>query len=213
MNKNPANYYVFSAANGLSVTVLRGTAAPKMTAGGGGWQVTPRPRRVALTQWKGRDPYRMDVPVMFDGYADDISVESDIAKLNQMQMGTDLTPPPKVFIKGAVPVKGIWWVIENIDWGDLTIWRNEGTQAYRLRQDATVKLIQVVDAATVKISGKGKLTVSSTGQVYKAKTGDTLRSISKKFYKTVDKWQDIWRANPQIKDPKKIKKDTQIRIP
>lgn len=192
--------------------MLRGDGAPKMTGGGGGWQITPRPRRVSLTQWQGRDPYKMDVPVMFDGWANDVSVENQIAILNQMQMGKDLTPPPTVTIDGAVPVKGIRWVIENIDWGDLVIWRQEGDSAYRLRQDATVKFVQAVDDQRLKV-GSGKLNISSNPRIIQAKQGDTLRSLSKKYYKTVDKWQDIWRANPNIKDPKKIKKGTDVRIP
>ena len=99
-----ANTYTFTASDGTSVTMLRGQAMPTMTGGGGGWQITARPRRVSLTQWKGRDPYKMDVPVMFDGYANDKSVEIAISKLNQMQMGRDLSPPPRVKIVDGVEV-------------------------------------------------------------------------------------------------------------
>jgi hypothetical protein len=47
---NKSNYYTFKASNGTTVTVLRGDVAPKMTAGGGGWSVEARPKRVALRQ-------------------------------------------------------------------------------------------------------------------------------------------------------------------
>jgi hypothetical protein len=110
-----SNTYTFISSEGGRVTMMRGDGIPKMTGGGGGWSIEARPRRVGLTIWKGRDPYTMDVPVLFDGWMDDNSQENEISVLNQMQMGGDLKEPPTVTIEGAVPVKGIRWVISGID--------------------------------------------------------------------------------------------------
>ncbi len=49
-----------------------------------------------------------------------------------------------------------------------------------------------------------------TPVVYVVKTGDTLTSIARKYGLTVD---DLLAANPQIKDPNKIKVGDQITIP
>lgn len=181
--------YTFRSSNGLVVTMLRGEDAPKMTGGGGGWIIEPRPRRVGMTVWEGREPYKMEVPVLFDGFADDRSVESSIAKLNQMQMGRDLIQPPTVTIEGSVPVKGIKWVIENIEWGDNVYWDGE----IRTRQDAVVALIQYVPETRVKINRDPR----TRATVYTVKKGDTLRIIAKRptVYGDAEKWKLIATAN------------------
>lgn len=204
---NDDMFYTFKSSDGSSVRVLRGDAAPKMTGGGGGWTVEARPRRVGLTIWNGRDPYSMDVPVLFDGWANEISQEVKISILNQMQMGHDLKPPPTVKITGAVPVKGATWIIDNIDWGDDVIY--DGPT--RLRQDAVVHLKQYVAETRLKVSGGGKLRARGP---YIVRAGDTFKSISQKVYHTPDRWKEIMAAN-NIRDPKAIKKmvGKTIRIP
>jgi nucleoid-associated protein YgaU len=51
---------------------------------------------------------------------------------------------------------------------------------------------------------------AATAQVYVVKSGDNLGKIAKKFKTTID---SILKANPQIKDPNKIKVGDQITIP
>lgn len=200
--------YTFKSSNGLSVTMLRGDGAPKMVGGGGGWTVEARPKRVALTLWAGRDPYQMDVPVMFDGWADDDSQENAISLLNQMQMGADFREPPTVTIVGAVPVKNARWVITGIDWGDNVIYDGD----HRLRQDAVVHLTQYNPEDRLKVRNKGQLRANP--KPYVVKKGDTFKSISQSQYGTPDKWRLIMAAN-DIRDPTSIVKHIgkQIRIP
>lgn len=200
----------FRASNGTAVSALRGETAPKITAGGGGWEIEPRPRRVGLTIWKGRDPYRMDVPILFDGFMDDRSVEADIAVLNQMQMGSDLTQPPTVLLEGGVPVKGIRWVIESIDWGDNVYWEHGGSNPFRTRQDAIVKLIQYNPEDRVTI----RRDAATKPNRYTVKSGDTLRSIAKDLYDDVNKWRTIATANKlRVPGTAKLTANKVLRIP
>lgn len=202
-----SNYIIFTASNGLKVSVLRGTDPPKMTGGGGGWSVEDRPRRVGLTVWKGRSPYMMDIPVLFDGWADGKSQENAISILNQMQMGADFREPPTVQVEGAVPVKSATWTM-SIDWGDNVIWEDD----HRLRQDAVVHLVQYNPEDRLKVRNKGHLKAVSAP--YTVKAGDTFKSISQHSYGTPKKWREIMAAN-NIRDPKKIKDlvGKQIKIP
>jgi nucleoid-associated protein YgaU len=192
--------------------MLRGPDAPKMVGGGGGWTVEPRPRRIGLTIWGGRDPYMMDVPIMFDGWAKTDSQETKISTLNQMQMGGDLEEPPYVEIDGAVPVKGIRWVITSIDWGETVIWASLGLgKDYRMRQDAIVHLTQYNPEDRLVVQGGGNL---QTPKMYRVKKNDSFKSISQKMYGTPDKWRNIMAAN-KIRDSKTITSliGKEIRIP
>jgi nucleoid-associated protein YgaU len=190
--------------------MLRGDGSPKMTGGGGGWNVVSRPRRVGVTQWAGHDPYRMDVPVLFDGWQDRASVEDSIARLNAMQMGSDYDPPPTVTIDGAVPIKGATWVIENIDWGDEVFWQ-ESSQGrfFRLRQDAVVHLLQYQAEVNVKIAVVKFL----PNTYYVLHKGETPKQIAKAVYGNANRWKDIQKANPKIRDPNKLPVKTTLRIP
>lgn len=204
-------HYTFRSSRGTSVTMLRGEGAPKMTGGGGGWEITPRPRRVALTIWKGREPYQMDIPILFDGWKDSESQEQRISTLNQMQMGADLEEPPTVQVDGGIPVKGAKWVM-TIDWGDNVIWQSSPRgEMFRLRQDAVVHLIQFNPEDRLKVQGKGNL---RSPRRYTVRKGDDLRSISQKMYGTPTRWKEIQTAN-HIRDPKKISTmvGKSIRIP
>lgn len=203
-----SNYYLFKASSGLQVAVLRGEGAPRMTGGGGGWAVEARPKRVGLTLWNGRDPYSMDVPVLFDGWADNEPQENAISILNQMQMGGDFREPPTVTITGSVPIKNARWVITGIDWGDNVIWDGN----HRLRQDAVVHLTQYNPEDRLNVRNKGQ--VRANPKPYVVKRGDTFKKISQSQYGTPDKWRIIMNANG-IRDPEKISTliGKQIRVP
>jgi hypothetical protein len=202
-------WYTFRSSDGHVVKVLRGETPPKATDGMGGWTIVARSRRTAFTQWDGRNPYAMDVPILFDGYASGTSVEGDISKLFQMGVGSDFSPPPTVTVDGAVPIKGAKWVINNIDWGDEVIWQQQGkNKPYRLRQDAIVHLVEYEAEKRVKI-----LTTHALPNVYVTNPGDTMRSIAKLWYGDATLWTAIKNANPKIRDPNNIPKHTHLRIP
>lgn len=198
--------YTFRASNGVSVTVLRGDGAPKLSVESG-WQIEARARRVGVTVWKGRPPYRMDVPILFDGWLDGRSVENDVEALDQMADANDLSQPPTVEIDGALPYRATW-VIDTIDKGDDVYWVQRGGVGVRLRQDAIVHLIEWSPEQRVKI-----LNTRTIPNLYVAKGGETLRQVAKQMYGDASKWQVIKKANPGVRDPNAIKKDQRLRIP
>lgn len=200
----------FRASTGSQVTVLRGDGPPKITSGEGGWDVISRPRRVALTQWTGHDPYRMDIPILFDGWHDRSSVEESISRLNAMAMGHDFEPPPTLHVDGAVPVKGATWVIEAIDWGDEVYWDLSAQGRYfRMRQDAIVHLLQYQAEQRLNIIMPKTL----PNEFIVPRDGFTLRDVAKAMYGNAKNWKKILRANPDIRDPNKLKAQQTIRVP
>lgn len=198
--------YTFTTYDGSSVTVMRGSAAPKMVGGNPTWNVVNRPRRTGLTQWQGHEPYQMDVPVLFDAYATfESNVESAIARLQQMQQGS---PPPTITVEGAVPIKGIRWVITGIDWGDEVIWSGTSQRAYaRERQDAIVHLMQYIKEERLAVQN-----VKPQPRRHTYKKGETLRQIALKWYKDASKWKLIRDAN-NIRDPQNIPDKKSLKIP
>lgn len=192
--------------NNNSVIVKRDAGPPTIISGGGRWTIVNRPRRGSFTTWEGDDPYRMDVPILIDGWPRR-SVEDDIAIIQQMRHGrlgekNKYSPPPKIKIDGALPVKDAdAWVLEtDTDWGDNVIWHPDG---YRLRQDCVIHLLQFQAVKNVAIKPP------ATSHTYTVKKGDTLKSISRSQYGTPLFWSTIKNAN-NIRDIKKLPKTLKI---
>jgi hypothetical protein len=192
-------YYEFTSSNGLSVIVLRDEAPPKITDGRGGWNVIDRRRRKGLTTWTGRNPIRMDVPILFNGQFDPpYSIDQDVATLNQMALGDNFVQPPTVRVTGYLPVTGIAWVIEDLTWGDNAVWlRSDEGDVVRVRQDCVVKLLQFVKEDVVKVGNLGQVP-SNTVPPYHTTEGETPAAIAKKVYGDDQMWKKIRDLNPSI---------------
>jgi FOG: LysM repeat len=199
------NYYLIRSTNGASVLCRRGQEPPKLISGGARYSVVDRARRKSTVQWEGDDPYRMDLPILLDGWMSGASVEMDVSRLNSMMRSPgDLIPPAKVYIDGAVPVKGAKWAIETIDWGDMVLWTADATsQGYRLRQDATIHLLQFLEPKVLQVATPN-MSIPIT-----VKAGETAASIAKDNNIPV---ADLLRAN-NIRDGKTIKTGVQLVIP
>jgi hypothetical protein len=204
-------FYYFRSSAGPVVKVLRGDNPAQIVGGEGGWNMISRPRRTSLTQWGGREPYQMDVPVLFDGWRLQESVEIQIRRLQSMSVGSDFNPPPTIKIDGALPIGGATWVISSIDWGTEVFWaQNPRGQFYRMRQDAVVHLLQYEAEQRLKIT----ITNSLPNQ-YIVQKGQTisLKTIAQAMYGNPSRWKDIQAANPSIRDPNKVIGLKTIRIP
>jgi hypothetical protein len=200
---------------------------PATIAGGdGGWQVTSRERRIGLTQWRGNDPVRLSIPILFD---------ASIARIADQRMSMrnlELLGRPPTINHGEPPIvrvvsQGIRyptskgakqdWVIETITWGT-----NQMKDTDPFRQDAVVNLLQYIDEDRVafanidlpSISPKKKKhhhkhhhrhhhkkTAHGWPKFYHAKPGETLPKIAAKFYHDSSMWHRIARANG-ILDPR-----------
>lgn len=211
----PAHYYYrFYSSNGMEVYVLRDEQPPRITGGLGGWEIVDRRRRKGLTNWVGREPWQMSIPVLFNGWFDPPhSVDTDISVMNAMAFGDNFVIPPTVRVDGYVPVAGIKWVIQNIEYGSNAHWlRGDAGQFIRVRQDAVVSLLQYVEEDVVKTS------TPSTGPApttYRTKAGDTPASIAKDRYGNSQYWTKIRDANPNtVRDPnQKLPVDTVLQLP
>lgn len=186
-------YYQLKSSSGLELIVLRDEAPPKITGGRGGWEVVARRRRKGLTTWVGRDPLSMDVPVLFNGWFDPpYSVDQDKSVLMQMADGDNFVIPPTVTIEGNLPVKGGTWVIQDLTWGDNTIWivGDDGTDIL-VRQDCVIKLLQYVEEDVVRITA-----INPVPSSYHIRPGDTPHSVAKRFTSVGQNWKELRRINP-----------------
>ena len=159
-----------------------------------------------MTQWVGDDPFRMDVPVIFDGFIDHVSVELNIRKVSQMvQSRGDLVPPFTFYLDGGLPVSGSVWVMENIDWGDSVYWEPDNRGAgYRTRQDATLHCLEYLSEGVLQINKPPPMSVP-----YTVKRGETLAMIAARKGTT----EDALKAANGIRDGKKIEPGDTIMIP
>jgi len=214
-----SRYFVtFQSADGTVLSVLLDAPSPVLSGGVGGWEVVDRPKRVAITRFKGVEPLRQDIAVVFDGVKEGESQESRISTLiNMAQQPGDLTAPPKIKLDGTVLRTDLDWVIEGIDWDSQnTMWDRQGGLSVRLRQHAVVHMLQFVDddvlvtapspAVVNKPKSSGKPTTSH---------GLTLKQIAAAEYGDPDKYWLILAANPWLDpDPRKvIPEGTPVFIP
>lgn len=189
-------FYLIRATNGASLMVRRGNDPPKITGGGARYNVIERPRRRSTVQWMGDDPYRMDVPILIEGWPDR-DIEVDVSKINKLVHSPgNLVPPTQIYIDGGLPVKGAKWVVEGIEWGSMVIWSSKGGKGHRLRQDCTLRLLQTVSPSVLRMNQ-----APTANLPYIVKTGDTAASIAKDHGVSTN---DIKKANQPMRDVKVV---------
>ena len=211
MTELDSRYFVtFKASNGLTVSVMAGNTSATLTDGFGGWEAVERPMRVAMTRYKGKPLFRQDVPILFNGWPEGKNQEVPIATLIRMsQMPGTHTPPPTVKISGPVEREDLTWVIENISWESDSVIRDMvGGASVRMRQGATVHLLQYVDDKVIVTPARPQVAT----KVVDAK-GKTPKQLSQEHYGTPDFWHYFFQGT-QIMSPRKpIPKGTKVIVP
>ena len=128
----------------LVVLVRLGAARPTVDAGYGGWQAVRRPRRSPLTVFDASPALHMTIPILFDGWHAQASVEAAIRRLEKMARitGSDGTPPRvKIRAQGShISFQNRTWIIDSLTWGDALMSKNGN----RLRQAASVGLLEYI---------------------------------------------------------------------
>jgi hypothetical protein len=196
--------------------VLRlGTEPPKVTGGLGGWEVTARPRQVAMTTWAGTEPFQVSLSLMLDGYAADSSVERSLRRLVTVARGDDESPPGVVRVTGIpLPVEA-GWVLEAVEFADPilrgTATRN-GASGERLRQPLTLTLREYVPPSYLQLR-KGALAGAKTKtRVVTARKGETVAHLARRQH---CKWTELRALNPKLirKANQALKAGTKVRAP
>jgi hypothetical protein len=208
---------------GGSLTAKLGNGAPAIS-GGGGWSVVSREKQVGMTEWAGYDPYTMDIPIVFDGFLDDASVESSIASLYWL-MRTPVGSrhePAVVTISGPVPLTNLRWVINSIAPATDADSEIRDELGRRIRFTATVTLLEHVPGNVLVAhkkspakhhkASKGRKGHTTSTRSYTVKRGDTLGSIAARLLHSSTKWHEIAKLNG-IRDPNHIKVGQKLKIP
>lgn len=205
----------------LKVECMLGEGTPQVIDGYAGWEVVDRPKRRGLTYWKGSNPVRLEVPILFDDFADrpfrNRSVEKECRKLEKMAgLIRDGIEPPLLTIHSGGVIPHDYrdspqneWVIETLDWGEAIRSRNGD----RIRQAGIITFLLYVDADSLRRLGQRLERARKGTKIYVVKRGDkSLREIARKRLGSGDKWRQIGNLNG-IRDPKNIFEGQRLRIP
>ncbi len=210
----------------LSIFTDLGSAYPTWTAGFGGFESVARPKQVAITKWNGFDLAAFDVDLLFDNVASGTSVERACAILEVMggRGGDGIRKyghPPLLVIDTAGVMSAdahafpdSRWVVNDLDWHpDETITNHAGNRIYAL---VTVSLLQYNTDSRLRTQADkvARVTGPSTAvRTVKAKTGDTLQTIARRYLGDAGKWVLLQKLNPRVRDPRKLKTGQNIRVP
>lgn len=206
-----------------AVTILLGDGTAKAVADGG-WSFVSRPKNVGFTTWDGQSPYTMTIPVMFDAFIRQASVEADLEALRQIMrrpVGPAKQPSP-VRLAGPLPLTNLLWVVQAVP-TDAEIRRS--VDGARVRASAEITLMEYVEAdvlvsarpspakaATARQAASPKSGAKPSSRTYTVKSGDTLSKIAAKMLGSYKRYTEIAKLNG-IRDPNKIRVGQVLRLP
>jgi len=206
------HYVTLSSSSGHRVKLLMDAAAVSITGGHGGWEVIDRPKRTSITRWKGKTPYTMDLPVVFNGISQYRNMEADIQTLIKMAepVGHLKEPPTIRVIGSALPLAGTrWWVIADMSWDNQqATWYRFGHITGRTRQSVVIHLLEYVDEQIILTQPSPAVLngAAGGGKVIKS-SGLTAKQEAQKHLGDPNLFQIILEANPWLPI------DTRLGIP
>jgi hypothetical protein len=168
-----------------------------------GWTIVPRPGRDAITEWQGRQPVRETIPIIFDKFDEDDSIEDRVRTMEKWagptkdKSGKVISFPMPIQIFGTVPHavghpdEITQWVIESVDYGP-ALWHPGG---YRTRQYAAVNLMEYLPGPSFGKADPRKTQFVIIPIVKNATAG----SIAKNRLKNKARWTEIKDLNPKYK--------------
>lgn len=221
------------AADGLEFTALLGDGSPTPKGGYAGWETIDRSRRVGLTEWKGVDPLSLEIPLLFDNFADGSSIELAIRQLEKMAgLSSDINEPPLVIFDsgGVIPhdssnASHLDWIVSDIQWGDA----DRNRYGNRIRQAVTLTVMEYIDDDHLSRTSAARRRRhrrrrnqhhnQARGRAHKKRyvvkgANETLETIAAHILHSAHRWREIRKLNPKFRDPKKkIPIGTILRIP
>src|SRR5215831_15207431 len=110
VQESPPGTVTFNPDVGASLTVMLYESTPVLTDGWSQWEVVDRPRRTGMTRFKGKNPYKQDISIMFDGWIEEEPQETNISTLMKMTHAPHvLAEPPKITLSGQAHKKDLIW--------------------------------------------------------------------------------------------------------
>jgi nucleoid-associated protein YgaU len=188
------------------------TDEPPIVSGGyGGFQPHPRPLKTALTQWEGRDPFQLTVPLLLDVGGD--AVSPAIRALDQLAVHDKNTPAETVKVTGAIHIPeqaGEDWVINDLAWGAVL---RRASDTVIIRQHVTVTLLEhitdtLLAASTLSARHGNRIRIRH----YRVHKGDTLQSIAARQLGDPKRWADIAALNG-LRSSGQLRPGRLIRLP
>lgn len=184
-------------------------------SGYGAYAVVDRPQRVGITTYSGRAPLSLRIPLRFDRWSEQKSIEAEITMLETMLGIHALSRPPRLIVEGfGVPhsysrdASLRWTLSGDPEWNEDFRFRPVG--GHRCFARVAVTALQVSLPAVVEEIEAGK-----AGRVarksYTVASLRTLRKIAKRY--KVD-WRTLKKLNPKLtKDPDKaLPIGTKVRV-
>lgn len=194
-------------AHNFRLRLKLGDGPARVRDGFGGYTAVDRPGNVAITEYTGLAPIKMDVPVLLDGFRKDDSVERDFARV--MSLGRSRREPrkrPRPFrVTGPIPFSGRRFVLESTPQTSDEI---RGQNGNLQRVAMVLPLMEFVSSDQIEI-GREKLSRS----VYKVRKGDTLRTIAKAVFGDVQFARLIGKENGIRDVRKELKAGRILKLP
>lgn len=215
----PGSVAFISADPPRVVVALLNEDGCRPTGGGPRNDVVERVLRTSVPEYKGHDPMRMAVSVIFDGYRQNRDVQPDIKQLyalGNLSTGRSRTPLIRLSGEGSLFQELRWTVDGEIQWDDTPepIRNNDG---FLIRQALTVNLLQRVPDSQLGVSiAKSRRSGAGArnGPHYTTVRGgeNDLGDVSKRLYGTRSRAKDLAQAN-NLAVGSRLRRKQRIRVP
>jgi hypothetical protein len=185
-------------------------------SGYGTHDIVDRPQRVGITTYHGRAPLTLRIPLLFDRWTTQASVEPEITLLETLFGIRQFTRPPQIIVEGfGVPHSysrdaSLRWVLSgDPEWGDDIRFLPVG--GHRTFVQVVVNALQVSLPSTVTEPAPPKGRAAPRKHVRSTSTLNTLRKIAK--HNKLN-WHTLRTLNPRLPaDPdKSLKAGTKVRV-
>lgn len=199
------------------------TKPPVPVTGYGGWSRVARPRKVAITEWVGRDVLAIEIEFVIDDFATGrgVYVEAKCQILEELagvESGDPEPPllelhsnPDKLMPHGYARASQNRWFIESLTWDKENIRYNRAGNKIRAAGTIVVAVYsedaRLHPAAQKRAATKPTLTKGGSKRpYYTVLPGDTLHKIAARrdTYNDWKKWKLIAKAN-HIRTSKQLK--------
>lgn len=187
---------------GLYFKAPLGPVTPKVNSGSG-WEEVSRPSQKAFSDWNGSGLVKVQFDILFDGFMAEESQQADFNRLQDMYWPRNggRTRPTRVNIFSPAINLGAGrdWIINDMQMGE----GYRSSDSKLLRQNVSIELWEYESPDVLKKTLKQR-SKKSHKRKYTVKRGDTLMSIAHRQLGDSNRWREIQRLNPSVKDPRHL---------